>query len=459
VVHQQRKVMEKVKRIFSVLALVTLTIGLSCKKKTPEVMLENLPFHPLESERDLDLLVNAIGDARIVLLGEASHGTTEYYKWRAAISKRLIREKGFDMIGAEAEWADSYRVNQFVSGPLKDSLQATALLHQYDRWPTWMWGNYEIASLVTWMNQHNQDQASNKVGFYGLDVYCLWESMQELAPYLRNNDSLRGIAQQVENCFLPYSADPGEYAYAVATASANCRSQTNRLWESILASTGGRTAKDEAEFVMQQNALVALNGERYYRASVTDYGGSWNIRDQHMMQTIKRLLELRGPESKLIIWAHNTHIGDARYTDMKAQGMVNIGQLVREEYGKENVYAVGFGSYEGTVTAAYNWGGTVETMNVPPAKSGSWEHQLHRISADDKILLSSEIAGVAGINQSIGHRAIGVQYNPNSERGNYVPSIMASRYDAFVYIDKTTALKPLKIQPRNEPPDTYPSGY
>jgi erythromycin esterase len=269
------------------------------------------------------------------------------------ISKRLIQEKGFDMTAVEGEWADSYRVNQFIRGEAKDSLQALKLLQQYNRWPTWMWGNYHIAILVTWMNQYNQNKpALDKVSFYGLDVYCLWESMQELMPYVKANDSLMHMAKKVYECFQPYSSDPMQYAYAVANASANCRTQTARLWQSLLKQTGGRTATEEKEFLMQQNALVALNGENYYRTAVSSYADSWNIRDRHMAQTVKRLLELHGPDAKLIVWAHNTHIGDARFTDMAAEGMVNLGQLVREEYGADKVYAIGFGTYKGIVLAA-----------------------------------------------------------------------------------------------------------
>jgi erythromycin esterase-like protein len=436
---------------------------LSCAKDNTtgsSVATINIPTHPIQTPQDLDVIMNQIGDARVVLLGEASHGTAEYYEWRAALSKRLIQEKGFDFIAVEGEWADSYRVNQFIKGPQRDSLAAVALLGQYDRWPTWMWGNAEVASLVTWLNQYNQGKApGDKAGFFGLDVYCLWESMQELMPYIQGNDSLMRMAQQVQQCFRPYSADPMEYAYAVAGENANCRTQTERLYQAIMSFTGGSAATTEANFVMQQNALVALNGERYYRESVRSYPGSWNIRDQHMSQTIQRLLDFHGPNSKIIVWEHNTHVGDARFTDMLAQGMVNVGQLVRETYGPQNVYIVGFGSYSGSVIAANEWGGPIETMNVPQAQRGSWEHLLHQMSPTDKIILSSEIKENTTLSQPIGNRAIGVVYNPRQEAGNYVPSIIPNRYDAFIFIDQTRALRPLGTTPRQEPPDTYPSGY
>lgn len=210
---------------------------------------------------------------------------------------------------------------------------------------------------------------------------------------------------------------------------------------------------------MQQNALVALNGERYYRTSVSSYEESWNIRDRHMTQTINRLLEQHGSDSKIIVWEHNTHIGDARYTDMADEGTVNVGQLVREQYGENKVYAVGFGSYQGSVIASSGWGGAVLRMEVPPAPKDSWEGTLHAISPVNKIILSSEIKENTALQQRIGHRAIGVVYNPNREQGNYVPSVIPKRYDAFVFIDQTTALHPIGTQSKREPPDTYPSGY
>ena len=446
----------------SFLFIILCFLVFGCKKQgsNGNSNLGIIPYHPLNNEKDLDILMQQIGDSRIVLLGEASHGTAEYYNWRAALSKRLIQEKGFDFIGIEGEWADSYRVNNFIKGQAKDSLSAVALLEEYDRWPTWMWGNYEVASLVTWMNNYNQDKpAAGKIGFYGLDVYCLWESMTELMPYLQQNDSLQRAAQQVHQCFQPFSSDPSNYSYAVANASTSCTAETEKLWHSLLQQTGNATATTEHEFVMQQNALVALNGERYYRAAVSSNTESWNIRDRHMAQTIKRLLEFHGPESKMIIWEHNTHVGDARYTDMAAEGTVNVGQLVREEFGRENVFIIGTGSYKGSVIAASSWGAPLQKMSVPDAIEGSWEQTLHQLSKSNKIILSNEIKNVKGLNTSIGHRAIGVVYNPSSERGNYVPSIIPDRYDAFMYFDETSALRPIKIAQRNEPPDTYPSGY
>ncbi len=431
----------------------------SCRRREMENSLQALPSHRLDTEADLDVLINQIGNARIVLLGEASHGTAEYYDWRAALSRRLIAEKGFDLIGVEGEWADSYRVNQFVKGPAADSAQAVSVLRQYDRWPTWMWGNYHVASLATWMNNYNQGKApADKAGFFGLDVYCLWESTLELMSGVQGNPALAQKAQQVYQCFRPYSADPVDYGYAVYNASASCRQASEELWQSVWSATGGTTARDESSFVLQQHALVARNAEQYYRTAVVSYPESWNIRDRHMMQTIERLLEHEGPDAKIIIWEHNTHIGDARHTDMADQGMVNVGQLVRERYGADQVFAIGFGSYSGSVIASPQWGGPIQSMRVPPAERGSWEELLHRTGAYNKILLSSELKQEPDLMRRIGNRAIGVVYDPGNESGNYVPSIIPNRYDAFVFIDRTSALRALGTPPRNEPPDTYPSG-
>jgi len=453
--------MKSVIRIAVLLLLVSFSLVYCKKSNYPPAgeNEENIPSHPLQSAADLDRLMAQIGNARIVLLGEASHGTHEYYEWRSTITKRLIQEKGFDMMAVEGEWADSYRVNQFIKGAPRDSMQAVSLLRQYDRWPTWMWGNQEVASLVTWLNQYNQTQpAANKFGFYGMDVYCLWESVSELMPYIQGNDSLVRIANDVARCFRPFGGEGQDYALSVYNSSANCKTQTARLWQSVLNYTGGTTAKTEPAFVAQQNALVAYNAERYYSAMAVSSSGSWNIRDEHMAQTVQRLLELHGPDSKIIIWAHNTHVGDAKYTDMAAQGEINVGQLMRERFGRDNVYIVGFGGYTGKVIASNEWGGAIQSMNVPRAQRGSWEQMLYQQGGGNKLVFSNEIKGSENLQQAIGNRAIGVVYNPANERGNYVPSIIPQRYDAFLFFEQTSALRPLNTPARNEPPDTYPWG-
>jgi len=421
-----------------------------------------IPNHPLRNTQDLDVLLQAIGDARVVLLGEASHGTSEYYTWRAAITKRLIEEKGFDFIAIEGEWADSYRVNEFIKGPPQDSAATLALLAHYNRWPTWMWANHEVAALVSWLNAYNQGKpAKEKVGFFGLDVYCLWESMTALMPYLQGNPSLLKSAKQVHRCFQPFGADARQYALAVAHADGNCRAETLRLWNAIQKQNKPEgTAPNEAQFVAEQHALVALNAERYYRTMVHSNTASWNIRDRHMAQTLQRLLAFHGPDAKVVVWEHNTHVGDARYTSMAASGEVNVGQLARKEYGEENVFIVGFGSYSGSVVAAPGWGAPIQVMEMPPAVAGSWEQILHQLGPANKLILSKDIRSEKYLNRPVGHRAIGVVYNPELEQlGNYVPSVIPKRYDAFLFIDSTQALHPIgTIDASNEPPDLYPWG-
>lgn len=425
------------------------------------------PTHPLRSAADLDPLLAAIGDARVVLLGEASHGTHEYYTWRTALSKRLIQEKGFRFIGAEGDWPDCFAVNAAIKQEKADYGSAAQLLQTFNRWPTWMWGNWEIAALVDWLQTHNQAQpAERRVGFYGLDVYSLWESLQAVLHYAQQQgDGAIKAAQQAFRCFEPYSDDPQAYARAVAFVSEDCRSEVNTMLQTLRRQAHGRTyatlPERELAFAAEQNALVAVNAERYYKAMLQGGGASWNVRDEHMMETLTRLLDQHGPDSKALVWEHNTHIGDARYTDMRRDDMVNIGQLAREQLGRGNVFSVGFGSYQGTVIAGKAWGADMEVMDVPRARRSSWEDQLHnQLQGANALLLSSELKEVAALKKAQDHRAIGVVYRPQLEQfGNYVPSLIPERYDAFMFIDRTKALHPLAIHPEKKgPPDLYPWG-
>jgi erythromycin esterase len=420
----------------------------------------NIPHHPLQQPQDLDLLMQEIGDARIVLLGEASHGTSEYYTWRTAISKRLIQEKGFNFISVEGDWPDCFEVNKFIKGQLPKEATAVQVLQTYNRWPTWMWGNWEVAALADWLKKYNAAKSGNeKIGFYGLDVYSLWDSLQEILGYLKKKDSTAiTAARKAFRCFEPYSEDPQEYARAVAFVSPDCEAEVVNMLHTLRTKALGTGVVKESDFDAEQNALVAVNAERYYRAMVRGGGSSWNVRDRHMMETLTRLLALHGPDSKAIVWEHNTHVGDARYTDMARSGMVNVGQLAREQFGSENVYIVGFGSYKGSVIAADEWGAPMEKMEVPTAPPGTWEHLLHEVSANNKLIFSKDLSDQKALEKPIGHRAIGVVYHPRRERfGNYVPTVIPRRYDAFAYLDTTQALHPLAIyQDHTQPPELYP---
>ena len=423
--------------------------------------------HPLEGPEDLDPLMERIGDARYVLLGEASHGTAEYYTWRTRISQRLIQEKGFSFIGVEGDWPHCYRVNRYVKGAPDAGRSAYDVLHAFDRWPTWMWANREIVELAEWLRQHNDGLAPDRrAGFYGLDVYSLWDSMEAVIKYLERVDpEAAHAARQAYSCFDPYGEDVQEYARATLYIPDACADEAiAMLTELYQKAPEYQEEGREAFFNAEQNALVAKNAERYYRTMVRGGSYSWNVRDTHMVETLERLMQFHGPQAKAIVWEHNTHIGDARATDMARAGMVNVGQLVREQHSDEDVVLVGFGSHRGSVIAANAWGAPMERMPVPPAREGSYEDLMHQAgqagAPRDQLLLLRDVAEDALWHEPRGHRAIGVVYHPQSERGNYVPTVLPRRYDAFLYIDETAALHPLHLEPRedHEPPETFPSG-
>jgi erythromycin esterase-like protein len=421
---------------------------------------------PLETTTDLDPLLERIGDARFVLLGEASHGTSEFYTWRAEISKRLIEERGFSFIAVEGDWPDCYQVNRYVRDLHPDAGDAHDVLHAFERWPTWMWANREVVTLVEWLKRHNRRRSTAfQVGFYGLDVYSLWDSMRAVVQYLERLDpSLAATARRAYNCFEPYAEDVQDYARAAALVPTTCEDETIAVLRE-LRSNAPAFSEDGREgfFNAEQNAIVAKNAERYYRTMVRGGPASWNVRDHHMVETLERLMTHVGSSAKGIVWEHNTHIGDARFTDMARAGMVNVGQLVRQMHDHQGVTLVGFGTHRGTVIAAEEWGAPMERLRVPPARQGSLEEALHDADAGDALLIfdGSHDGGVRGLDQAMPHRAIGVVYDPDNERwGNYVPTIIPRRYDAFLYIDETRAVDPLHmpVHVGGEPPETYPTG-
>lgn len=417
----------------------------------------------LRNTDDLDPLMERIGDARYVLLGEASHGTHEYYAWRARITRRLIQEKGFSFIAVEGDWPDCYRLNRYVKAYPHAGPNARSVLHAFNRWPTWIWGNWEIVEFAEWLFAWNMDRSPDKrTGFYGLDVYSLWESMEAIVHYLRRTDpKTLKVAENVVRCFEPYREDEGQsYARAAALLPVSCEHDVVTMLAAIRQKLPSYNTDHEAVFSVEQNALVALNADRYYRSMFSGGAASWNIRDRHMNETLGRLMRFHGPDAKAIVWEHNTHIGDARATDMREDGMVNVGQLVQEEHADQGVVRVGFGSYNGSVIAGNHWGDAIRRMPVPPAPEGSWEHMLHQAGTGDELLLMHTLNNVAFFDQPIGHRAIGVVYDPSRERwGNYVPSVLPDRYEAFIHIDTTKALHPLHIKPDgHQIPQTYPWG-
>ncbi|HET9806995.1 MAG TPA: erythromycin esterase family protein [Nitrososphaeraceae archaeon] len=383
-------------------------------------------FNKLETSKDLDILLDHIGDSQFVLLGEASHGTSEFYTWRSEITKRLINEKEFSFIAVEGDWPDCYKINRYIKGfPDSDNnnnnnKNAYDILYSFNHWPTWMWANKEMIELVEWLKSYNDKQQLQKqrdnsfnsnsnenrkiVGFYGLDLYSLWESMEAIIQYLKKIDP-NAIKNAIEayNCFESYGKDVENYARATAFVPENCKDEVIEMLTSLRKKMDdyskrdhGNREKEEEYFNAEQNAITVKNAEFYYRSMIRGDVNSWNIRDTHMMETLERLITFhdevkKQSNSKAIVWAHNTHIGDARATDMSKDNMINLGQLVRERKSrsKNNTVLVGFGTYKGSVIASKRWGEKMEEMTVPPAINGSWDNILHNIKKDSTTSASS----------------------------------------------------------------------
>ncbi|MDG0812860.1 erythromycin esterase family protein [Cohnella rhizosphaerae] len=394
-----------------------------------------------------EALVDRAGEARFALIGEASHGTSAFYAERAELSKRLIVEKGFKFVAVEGDWPSCYVLNRYVKGDEAAGTIAAEALRHFARWPSWMWANREVAAFADWLRVFNDGKAAeDKVGFYGIDLYSLWESMEEILKYLGQKDGADlQAARRAFACFEPHGQEAQQYGLAANFYGEGCEDEVVELLRKLqdrwrTADPGDR----EEELAAELNALAVKGAEDYYRTMIRNDAQSWNVRDRHMVAALERLLAFHGPAARAIVWAHNTHIGDARATDMSEEGMVNVGQLLRESYGTE-VYAVGFGTYEGTVIAGRAWGRPQEAMKVPPAQPGSLEELLHRIEPSDKLLMLDDAEQVLR-EAPVGHRAIGVVYDPEFERGNYVPTKLAERYDAFIFLDRTTALTPLAVE-------------
>jgi erythromycin esterase-like protein len=407
---------------------------------------------------DLDALLDRIGDARVVLLGEASHGTHEFYQWRAMLTRRLIAEQGFSFVAVEGDWPDCERIDRSVrrrSDAPEDPRDAQL---GFERWPTWMWANEEIVDFCRWLRQRNAGlDPSARAGFHGLDVYSLWESLREIMLYLGENAPEEvPAALAAYRCFEPYGEDPYSYAQASRLVPARCENQVVDL----LVGLRERAAQDGAErFNAWQNAEVLAGAEHYYRTMMAGSQQSWNVRDRHMDGTLDRLLSHYGPASRAVVWAHNTHVGDARATDMTDAGEVNIGQLARERYGADQVVLVGFGTHRGTVVAGDSWGAPARLMEVPPAQPGSLEAVLHDNAPPAALSVFPERDRPDLLTDELDHRAIGVVYHPERDFGNYVPTVLGDRYDAFFWFDESRGLLPLRTGPLDpREPETFPSG-
>jgi erythromycin esterase-like protein/predicted phosphoribosyltransferase len=430
-----------------------------------------------------DVLEDLIGDARVVLIGESSHGTHEFYEARAEITKWLIEKKGFNAVAAEADWPDAYRVNRYVRGLRSnsggDDGSPEEALRGFQRFPAWMWRNIVVRDFVGWLRWHNGRCAADgrrQTGFYGLDLYSLHRSMQEVIGYLDTVDPAAAArARDRYACFDHSAGDDGQaYGYAAAFgAGQSCERQAVEQLVELQRSAldylrhDGEPAEDEL-FYAQQNAVTVRNAEAYYRGMFAGRVTSWNMRDKHMAQTLGALLDhldrtgdAQGP-ARIVVWAHNSHVGDARATEVSADGQLTIGQLAREHYGG-SARLIGFSTYTGTVTAASSWGGIAERKAVRPALPGSLEELLHETGKSAFFVpMHDGSPGAAALEVVRLARAIGVIYLPQTERQSHYFHVRPSdQFDAMIHVDDTRALEPLEptsVWVAGQNPETYPSG-
>ncbi len=420
---------------------------------------------------DYDGLLEAVGDRRFVLLGEASHGSHDFYRERARITRRLIVEKGFTAVAVEADWPDAYRVNRYVLG-LSGDAHATAALADFRRFPGWMWRNADVVELVTWLRSHNDTcpRPASKARFYGLDLYSLRASMEAVVAYLDTVDpEAAKCARERYSCFDHVGGEGPEYGHAVALdLMVPCENQVvaelvdlRRRAASLMARDGW-AAEDEF-FFAEQNARLIHNAERYYRSMYHGRVSSWNLRDQHMTETLANLaahLDRLVGRAKIVVWEHNSHVGDARATELGESGEHNVGQLVRTAW-RDDCLLVGFTTDHGRVTAASEWGGPAERKHVRPALAGSYEEVFHQMEADN-FLVHLGPGSPPLLQGPRLERAIGVIYRPETERASHwFHARLPAQFDAVVHIDRTTAVEPLErttLWDVGEPPETYPTG-
>jgi erythromycin esterase-like protein len=422
--------------------------------------------------QDYDPLLDRIGDARIVLMGEATHGTHEFYRARAEITKRLIREKGFSAVAVEADWPDANRVNRYVRGAADDQTAVDAL-GAFTRFPLWMWRNADILDFVGWLRDHNDALPTDaKVGFYGLDLYSLHASIAEVVGYLDKVDpEAARRARSRYSCFEHFGEDPQAYGFAASFGQAeSCEDEVvDQLVEmqrrvSENRRRDGQVAEDDY-FYAEQNARLAKNAEEYYRSMFRGRVSSWNIRDTHMADTLDALMEhlgRRGSPTKVVVWAHNSHIGDASATELGEGGELNVGQLVRERHGDDTVL-LGFSAYTGTVTAAREWDAPGELRDVRPGLAGSYEALFHATGIPRFLLLLGHDPQVPPLLREWRlERAIGVIYLPGTERrSHYFHARLADQFDVVIHFDQTRAVEPLEHAAgveTEEAPETFPSA-
>jgi erythromycin esterase-like protein len=428
--------------------------------------------HPLSfiDATEYDPLLTAIGDARLVLIGEASHGTHDFYRERARITRRLIEEKGFAAVAVEGDWPDAYRVHRFVASHQESTdrpERALEALSGFRRFPAWMWRNMDVLAFVEWLHKHNLRHGSS-VGFFGLDLYSLYTSAQEVLRYLDKNDPPAAARARFRySCFDQFGEDSQAYGYSTGFGMTDsCEQAVIDQLLDMRRRIAPRTRADGEHplnelFSARENAEVVHDAERYYRTMFGGRVSSWNLRDGHMADTLDRLLAHLGPDSKIVVWAHNSHLGDARATEMGRAGELNLGQLVRERY-PDGAFLLGFTTYSGEVTAASNWDQPAQRKVVRRALPNSIESLFHETGLGDFLLLLREKPIRAALSHPLLERAIGVIYRPETERvSHYFEARLSEQFDAVIHIDRTLALIPLEASvpwhEGEEVPETYPS--
>jgi erythromycin esterase-like protein len=415
-------------------------------------------------------LLDAIGDASLVLIGEATHGTHEMYRTRAEITKALVTTRGFNLVAVEADWPDAYRVNRWVRDAATEP-DADAALSDFTRFPRWMWRNRDVVDFVEWLRAHNASRPeASRVGFYGLDLYSLRASMEAVLTYLQKVDPAGAErARYRYGCFEDFGEDSQAYGYAASIGlSRSCEDDTVaqlvelRRRAADYARRDGRIAADEF-FFAEQNARLVRNAEQYYRSMFGGRVESWNLRDTHMMETLEALrshVRQTAGAAPAVVWAHNSHLGDARATGMGRIGELNLGQLARQAHGPET-FLVGFTTHSGTVTAASNWDEPAQRRRVRPSLAGSYERLFHDAGIEQGLLLLRKERLRDALRPERLERAIGVIYRPESERlSHYFAARLADQFDAVIHLDQTSALEPLERWAHDEvdAPETYPTG-
>ncbi|PDT74995.1 protein-L-isoaspartate(D-aspartate) O-methyltransferase [Bradyrhizobium sp. C9] len=410
---------------------------------------------------DLNPMLERIGSARIVLLGEATHGTSEFYRMRARITRDLIVKKGFHFVAVEADWPDAARVDHYVRHFQYPPSEWTA----FARFPTWMWRNTEMRDFISWLRKHNGTaERKQRVAFHGLDLYSLYDSIRSVLNYLDDVDPESAkVARERYGCLTPWQHDPSTYGHAALTGSyPTCEAHVVRTLTDLLTKRRTYAEHDGERFLdAEQNARLIANAERYYRIMYYGSRASWNLRDSHMFETLKNLLSFHGTDSKAVVWAHNSHIGNAGATEMAARGEYNLGQLCRKEFG-DAAYLIGFGTHSGTVAAASEWNGPMEVKTMRPSLPQSYERLCHGTGLARFTLglrNQGDLYGPAGLGKERLERAIGVIYRPESEMAShYFRANLPRQFDEYVWFDNSCAVTSLDTAEVKGLPDTYPFG-